>query len=182
MDQGAELYRRFLAGDEASLAALLAAYRGPLVLYLNGIVKNIFDAEDLAQEVFVLLFVKRPAYKSQAGFKTWLYTVGRNKAIDFLRKRQREAFFVSDEALAEEALVEDACLHADRRQVLMRLLRGLPDAYREALYLTYYEGLSNRQTAKVMKKSVHAVEMLNSRARASLRKRMEQEGYTDEDL
>ena len=45
MDTGAKLYRRFLSGDEAALAALLQLYRDPLVYFINGIVNNIFDAE-----------------------------------------------------------------------------------------------------------------------------------------
>ena len=182
MDTGALAYRSFLAGDEAALAELLRLYREPLVLFINGIVNNIFDAEDIAQDVFVMLYVKRPAYKAEAGFKTWLYAVARNKAIDFLRKKKRENAFTAEENLAEEALVEDACAAMDRRRELKRLMDGLTPACREVLYLTYFEGLSNKQTAKVMHKSVHAVETLNSRARAALRTRMEQEGYTDETL
>ena len=182
MDTGAILYRRFLSGDEAALAALLQLYREPLVYFINGIVNNIFDAEDLAQEVFVTLYVKRPAYKAEAGFKTWLYAVAKNKSIDFLRKKKRETAFTAEETLAEETLVEDAFLQSDRRRELMRLMGKLHPSYREVLFLTYFEGLSNKQTAKVLKKSVHAVETLNSRARAALRKLLEQEGYTDETL
>ena len=182
MDAGARLYAKFLNGEEAALAALLQIYREPLVLFVNGIVNNIFDAEDIAQEVFVTLFVKRPAYKAEAGFKTWLYAVAKNKAVDFLRKKKRETAYTAEETLAEEALVEDAFFQADRRRELMRFMADLNPAYREVLFLTYFEGLSNKQTARVMKKSVHAVETLNSRARAALRRRLEQEDYTDENL
>ena len=182
MDPGASAYGRFLSGDEAALAALLQLYREPLVLFVNGIVNNIFDAEDIAQDVFVMLYVKRPAYKAEASFKTWLYAVARNKAVDFLRKQKRETAFTANETLAETLLVEDAYAAVDRRRELIRLMEKLPPAYREALFLTYFEGLSNKQTAKVLHKSVHAVETLNSRARAALRTLMEQEGYTYENL
>ena len=182
MDNGAALYRRFLAGDEAALSQLLKTYREGLVLYVNGIVRNIYDAEDITQEVFILLFVKRPALKEGAAFKAWLYAVARNKAIDHLRKRKKETVCSAEESLRELSAVEDVYITSDRRQILLRQMEKLAPSYREVLFLTYFEGLSNKQTAKIMKKNVHAVEMLNSRARAALRKQLEKEGYTNEDL
>lgn len=182
MESGEALYRRFLAGDEQALAALLKTYREGLVLYVNGIVKNIFDAEDIAQEVFITLFVRRPAYKAAGSFKAWLYTVARHKAIDFLRRKNRRREVSLEETAAEAALVEDAYAAADRRRALLRLLEELSPAYKEILFLTYFEGLPNKMAAKVMGKSVHAIETLNSRARAALRERLRQEGLTDEDL
>ena len=54
--------------------------------------------------------------------------------------------------------------------------------YRQALWLYYFEQLSTRETAAAMGRTVHATEMLLSRARLSLRSILEQEGYTDENL
>ena len=65
---------------------------------------------------------------------------------------------------------------------MLRLLDSLKPEYKEVLFLTCFEGLSNKQAAKVMRKSVHAVETLNSRARAALRQRMEKEGLTYENV
>ena len=182
MDADATLYRRFLAGEEDALTALLKTYREGLVLYVNGIVKNIFDAEDIVQEVFITLFVRRPAYKAAGTFKAWLYTVARHKAIDFLRRKNRGREVSLEETSAEETLVEDAYAAADRTRALLRVLEDLRPEQKEILFLTYFEELPNKQAAKVMGKSVHAIETLNSRARAALRERLEQEGLTYEDL
>ena len=102
MDHGSGTYRRFLAGDETALTTLLQTYREGLVLYVNGIVHNVYDAEDVVQEVFVTLFVKRPLFHGDDGFKTWLYAVARNKAVDLLRKQKRGSAVPLDEAPAAE--------------------------------------------------------------------------------
>ena len=56
-----------------------------------------------------------------------------------------------------------------------------PD-YQQVLWLTYFEELSNKETADVMKKSVHGIETLVYRARNALKKQLEKEGFTYENI
>ncbi len=183
MDPGAESYRRFLAGDEKALTAILKLYREGLVLFLDGYVHNIADAEDLAQDVFVKLCVKKPLFKGESAFKTWLYAIGRRAALDHLRKNRHAADEPPDEALAAETQnVEEMYLRAERDETVWRVMQRLPEAYREILFLTYFEGLPNRAAAKVLHKSTHNAETLVSRARKALRSALEKEGFDNESL
>ena len=137
--------------------------------------------EDIAEETFARLCIKKPASKDTASFKTWLYTIARNLALDRARKRARVAF-ADDETLAAVPdaadTPEEAYIRRETQQTVRRALMKLRPEYAEVLTLTYIEGLSNRQTARVMRKSVHAVENLNSRARAALKKALQAEGVT----
>ena len=56
-------------------------------------------------------------------------------------------------------------------------MNNLKEEYREVLWLTYFEGMSNKETAEILKKKVHAVEATLSRARAALKKELEKEGF-----
>ena len=89
MDKGSIAYRRFLEGDESGLEQIIVSYKDGLILYLNTLVGNIALAEDLAEDTFVRLFTRRPRDKGTGSFKTWLYTIGRNVAIDYLRHQYR---------------------------------------------------------------------------------------------
>ncbi|MBR6701910.1 MAG: RNA polymerase subunit sigma-24, partial [Clostridia bacterium] len=89
MENGADAYRRFLEGDENGLEEIITEYKDGLILYLNGYVSNLDLAEELAEDTFVRLFTKKPKNKGGASFKTWLYTIGRNIALDALRKMKR---------------------------------------------------------------------------------------------
>ena len=59
-----------------------------LMLYINSQVKDMSLAEELTLDTFTKLTVKRPRFRGEGSFKTWLYTIGRNLAIDTLRKRK----------------------------------------------------------------------------------------------
>ena len=87
MDNGASSYRRFRDnGDDSGLDEIIMDYSDGLMLYLTSIVGNIWTAEELTEDTFVLLGTKKPKYKGNSSFKTWLYTIGRNLALKHLKK------------------------------------------------------------------------------------------------
>ena len=81
-------YQDFLAGNQEVLTDIIRDYRDGLLLYLNGIVQDITVAEELTEEVFVKLVMKRPRFSADSSFKTWLYVIGRNLAISYLRRQK----------------------------------------------------------------------------------------------
>ena len=186
MDRGSENYRRFREeGDESGLVALIRDYKDGLILYLFGVTGDARAAEELAEDCFVLLGTKKPKDHGGASFKTWLYAIGRHLAIDYLRKQKRKRTVPLEEAPDlpdEEDALERACLREERNITLHRAMRRLKPAYRQALWLLYFEDMSYKEIAAVMKKSVHAAEMLAYRARAALKTELGKEGIADEDL
>ena len=83
MDNGASSYRRFLAGDETGIVEIIRLYRDGLILYINSFTQNTAEAEDIAEDVFLKLIMKKPKYNGKASFKTWLYTIAGNLARDY---------------------------------------------------------------------------------------------------
>ena len=63
------------------------------MLYLNTFVGDLHVAEELCEETFVKIVIKKPHYNGKASFKTWLYTIGGNVARDYLRKLFMLFFF-----------------------------------------------------------------------------------------
>ena len=86
MDNGASSYRRFLEGDDNGIVEIIRDYKDGLILYLNKFVKNFSVAEDLAQDVFVKLAINKPKFREESSFKTWIYKIATNKALDFIKK------------------------------------------------------------------------------------------------
>jgi RNA polymerase sigma-70 factor (ECF subfamily) len=184
MDRGSEAYRRFREeGDEEGLAEIIRLYREGLIFYLAGILGDLSAAEETAEDVFVRLGTKKPRDRGKSSFKTWLYAIGRNGAIDRLRreKRLREEELDEADLLAAET-PESAYFAEERKRLVHRAMRGLKSNHRQILWLVYFEDLPVKEVARVMKKSVHAAEMLLSRARSSLKNELKKEGLTDEDL
>lgn len=185
MDRGRSSYRRFLDGDETGLIEIVRDYKDGLILYINSIVNDIHIAEELTEDTFVRLVVRRPADKESSSFKTWLYTMGRNRAIDYLRHSKRRSVVSLDvcaDDTATSSSVEDLYFREEKRRAVHLALGRLKPDYQQVLWLIYFEDFSCKQVAKVMKKKVHAVEMLASRARKALSEELRKEGYTSEIL
>lgn len=185
MDNGADSYRRFLKGDDSGIAEIVAEYKDGLILYLNGYVNNLFIAEELMEDTFFRLIIKKPRFINRYSFKTWLYTIGRNIAIDYLRKNKNQKTAPIEEyeklIVCEENL-EKNHFREERKILVHKTLAKLKPEYKEVLYLTYFEGLSNTQAGKVMKKNKSQIEMLIYRAKKSLKSELEKGGFIYEEL
>ena len=186
MDNGASSYRRFREdGDESGLVEIIRDYKDGLILYLNSFVGNIHTAEELTEDTFVLLGIKKPKDKGKGSFKTWLYTIGRNVAIDYLRRNSKHTNISIDdcpELVCEEQNLELAYIKEERKITLYRAIGKLKSEYRQVLWLIYFEDFSIKQAAAVMKKSVHSTETLVYRARKALKSQLELEGFVYEEL
>lgn len=186
MDNGASSYHRFLEdGDESGLEEIIIQYRDGLIFYLNSFVNNIQVAEELAEDTFVLLGTRKPKDKGLGSFKTWLYTIGRNIAINYLKRKTRHTeLSIEDcgELTNDEENLEMVLIKEERKRMLHNAIKKLKSEYHQVLWLTYFEGFSNKEVAVVMKKSVHNIETLVYRARRALKLQLEKEGFVYEEL
>ena len=146
--------------------------------------RNVTVAEELAEDTFVRLGIRKPRFSERSAFRTWLYTIGRNVAVDYLRKNAgRDTVSIEDCAVpADVETLENTYIREERKIRLHRAMNGLKSEYRQVLWLIYFEGFSCREAAKIMGKSTHNVETLAYRARRSLKSELIGEGFTDEDL
>ena len=185
MDCGAQQYQRYLTGEDEALVELIRDHKDGLILFLNRYVDNIFTAEELAEDTFFRLVTRRPGFTAKYSFKTWLYTIGRNLAMDHLKKvgRCRE---LSPEDLArmhsEADDLERAHFRQERKISLHRAMSALRKEYSGVLYLKFFEELTNEEIAKIMEKNKRQVENLLYQAKRALKSQLEQEGFDDEEL
>ena len=185
MDNGASSYRRFLDGDDSGFVELVRDYKDGLIFYLDSFTRNIHIAEELMQETFTKLAIKRPKYTDKASFKTWLYTIARNVALDELRKLKKVNTTALEEVenyLPDEADLEREYLQEQQRIAVHRMLRTLKPDYSQVLYLIYFEGQTNGEAAAIMGKSKRQIENLLYNAKRALKEAMGKEEIFDEAL
>ena len=185
MDNGASSYRRFLDGDDAALAEIVRDYRDGLILYLNGIVNNISVAEELMEETLFKLITKKPRFNAKYSFKTWLYTIGRNVAIDYLRHNKNisdSSFDDLENYIQDEHDLEKLYIIEEQKIVVHRALKNLNAEYRQVLWLIYFEELSNAEAAVIMKKTSRQMKNLVYRAKIALKLELEKEDFYYEEL
>jgi len=185
MDNGASSYHRFLKGDDNGLVEIIRDYKDGLIFYLNGYVKNIHIAEDLAEDTFFKLAVKRPAYVARFTFKTWLYTIGRNIALNYLKKAAKTAdgsILDYADLVSDEHSLEEEYIKSEDKIALHRAMRNLNKDYFSVLYMVYFEDMTNDEAARVMRKSKRQIENLLYRAKNTLKKELLKEGFDYEKL
>ena len=185
MDNGASSYRRFReTGDDSGLTQIIKDYRDGLVFYLDSIVGNIHIAEELAEDTFVLLGTKKPRDNGKGSFKTWLYTIGRNLALNHLKKKSKKREISIDDCacLIADDDIERLYIKEERKIILHHCMQKLKPEYRQILWLVYFENFSLKSAASLMRISTHNAETLVYRARKSLKTQLETEGFIYEEL
>ncbi len=184
MDNGAGYYRRFLAGDDDGLVKIVEEYKDGLILFINGFVKNVHIAEELTEDTFFRLMVKKPRFSGRSSFKSWLYAIGRHTAVDHIRRSAAHPVIPMEDTEAyakEETDLERSFLREERRLTVSRAMDRLPTDYRQILWLVFFEDLSGEEAGRVMRKNSRQIRNLLYRAKKALKAELEKEGFVYED-
>lgn len=197
-DPDVRLMLAFRAGDETALSDLYRRWAGPLLRFLERMVRERSIAEELMQETFLRVHGARDRYSPDARFSTWLFRIARNLALNELgRSRNRlphlRAEGVGDgggdrsrsdddgragsahRGLTLVAPGPGAERLVDARREHARLeveLAALPERQRSALWLAAVEGHSYDEIAVILETTAQSVKALVHRARARLADRM----------
>lgn len=158
-----ELMRRLQSGDASAFEVLVGRWQAPLCRVLRRLVHDWngsapTDADDLAQDVFVRVYVARERYRPEAEFSTWLYRIAVNVCRDAARRQRRRPSMslsgvepVGRESNTSTATqVELAAQQAERCALVAEALTALDDKFREPLVLRHFGDLSFPQIADVL--------------------------------
>ena len=173
------LYSRFLEErNEDDLCVLLERHKESLILFLNGYVHNIENAEELMLDAYARAAAGRKIFSGKSSFKTWLFAIGKKLALAHLRKQRRQPsaselrFFVDETVMPEFNILRE-----ERRDQLYLALEKLNDDYRQVLILLYFEDMSREELSAVLGKSRKQIYNLAERGKKALREELERMGF-----
>lgn len=160
-----EAIARAKEGDPEGLHYLYLRYADDVLRFINGLVRDHHEAEDITQNVFAKLMTAIVKYEERAvPFDAWILRVARNAALDHLRAKRAipsEEVRLTDTGAAQTAV--------DRGRALRQALEDLPEDQREVLVLRHIVGLSPIEIADTLDKSESSVHGLHHRGRRTLR-------------
>jgi RNA polymerase sigma-70 factor, ECF subfamily len=147
-----------LLGDLEAFDALVRRFRGAVIIVAEERSGCREQAEDVAQEVFLLAFKALPQLQDPERFSSWLYAIARHRArrvsIQSSRQRPVEASVLDRLILANCAELtvhpEEECIRRAERAYLPEVLEQLPPDFRIPLRLRYYEEWSVQQISEFM--------------------------------
>ena len=172
MDNGASSYRRFLDGDESAFDDIVNELFRNLVFFVDGYVHDVQTAEDIAIDVFSELIAKPRRYNFKVTLKTYLFMLGRSRALDYIKHRKVIDFVEISQAEnlpGDSKSLEEIVLANERKRIVSSAVERLSSDMREVVHLFYFEDMTYEQIAKVTGKSRKQVDNLLYRAKKELR-------------
>lgn len=178
-----ELITRFQEGDRSGFEELINRYSAKVYSLSLRLTKDAEDAEEVLQDVFVTVYRKIAGFEGKSSFSSWLYRVTVNASLMKLRKRRQDQTVHMEDVLQQvnDCLAikpgdlsdsEQATLRLQLIEVLDQAVRKLPDDYRAVFVLRDVDGLSSRETGKILNLTIPAVKSRLHRSRLLLRKKL----------
>jgi RNA polymerase sigma-70 factor (ECF subfamily) len=185
MDSDAALMLRVKDGNLQAFEQLVQKYQHPVVNLAYRMLRDLDEAEDLAQNVFLRVFQSASRYQASAKFSTWIFTIARRLCLNEIRRRARhpaQSLDSSQHGDPDQAPRQypdnksfsppQAFLHRELEQKIQQALAALPDKQRLAIALCREEDLSYEDIASVLGCSLPAAKSLIHRGRETLREKL----------
>ena len=158
-DNDFELVKNFLNGDEAAFNSIVRKYQKKIYWHARQMVGNHLDADEVTQEVLIVIFKKLRTFNFNSSLYTWIYKIVSTRSLNQLRKRQVKKFFFIDDEESEVELrdkkdiIEDIA-NREKLEKVNRVLQKLPPKQRQIFILRNFEQLSYDEIAKITGRSV----------------------------
>lgn len=167
-------------GDQKAFTVLMNTYREPLYMMLLKMTNSPVDADDLTVETFGKAFNQLDMYSPTNAFSTWLFSIGANNCIDFIRKKRvstisiNDLSRISDDEVYEFPLPsntpnpEEEYISAQRKEILRKVVGKLKPHYRDLIQYRYYDELSYEEIAQKTALPMGTVKIRLMRAKQQL--------------
>jgi len=180
-----DLMARVAEDDDRAFTELVGRFQGRVTNLISRVLNDRGASDDLAQEVFVRVFVHRRNYRRGSKFSTWVFTIAANLAKNEIRRRVRRRNWFSLDALtemlndsipelADPAESRESGLEREQLQgEVGRAIATVPEKYRLALVLRDIEGLAYEEIAEVLGVPGGTVRSRINRARSMLKRKLQ---------
>ena len=170
------LIAKAIEGDQSACTAIVAVYRGALLVHISSYISQTEDVEDICQEAFQKCFKNLVNYDPKYAFSTWLYTIAENCAFDFYRKKRLP--IVSTDTINPEGATygiitdspgpEENMINTQEIENLIRSIQQLDIKYRKIAELRFIHEYAIEEIAKELSLPINTVKTRISRARKNL--------------
>lgn len=178
-----QLISDYLEGDEKALSVLVDRYLADAYNFAFQLTHDSQASEDVVQESFIKAWKNIRGWKRGSSFKTWLFTITKNTAIDWLRRKKELPFSSFENNQGQNLLTENLAdagplpdeliARAEDVNFVQKLLNEINPLYRDVLTLKYGDDLTFEEIGKILKRPLHTVKSQHRRAIIAIRRSIE---------
>lgn len=178
-----ELVKKIQNRNQTAFRELVEKYQYMVINTCHNFLHDRDDAEDLAQEVFIEVYLSIQKFRGDSKLSTWLYRITVNKSLNFIRENKKKQFLknIGEAMSGERNLIsqnqdesqtqsEEKIELEKKYEILHKAINSLNKNQRIAFTLHKYDNLSYKQISEVMGRSLSAVEALIHRAKRNVQK------------
>lgn len=157
-DEDYELVEKFLAGDESAFNQLVRKYQKRIYWHARQMLGNHLDADEVTQEVLIVLYNKLKTFGFKSSLFTWIYRIVNTRSINQLRKNKLKKIFSLEDYPGNDLRSDrDLSEDIDNREKLQKLdavVESLPIKQKEVFILRNFDELSYEEISKITGRSV----------------------------
>ena len=162
-----QLIESYLNGEKEALEFLIKRYLKPIFGFAFSYTKNSEDAEEITQDAFFKAWKNLKRFDKEKSFKTWLFSIAKNTALDFLKKKKPLLFSAIEEDGKENSIIgeipepsplpDEILNRADLAEELNLAMDKLSPKYREAIFLYYKEQFNFREISELLNEPLDTI-------------------------
>lgn len=158
VDRDTELVHKFLAGDESAFNKIAGHYHQKIYWHARRMLGNHIDADEVTQEVLIVIYKKLKDFKFNSSLFTWIYRITTTRSLNYIKKRQTKKFlFFLDEEQKDIETDDDIIKNIEDKEKMKKLqsiLDKIPPKQREVFILRHFDELSYEEISDITGKSV----------------------------
>lgn len=152
------LIQRIKAGEFDLFEEIVKRYQNGLYNFILNIVKNKDDAMDLCQDTFFKAYKSISSYKAKSSFSTWLYRIGFNNSINYLKKNKRMSIVEIEKlSLKCQNNEHERVEKKEIKKLIDKIVEDLDTKYKAPIFLFFIENKSYKEIAEIMKIPINSV-------------------------
>lgn len=157
IDNDFELTKSFINGDESAFNRLAVKYQEKIYWHARRMAGNHLDADEIVQEVLIVLYNKLKTFEFKSSLYTWIYTITNTRTINYLKKKSLRIFFSLDDITNKKLEQKDIIDDLESKQKVEKIenaLQRLPVKQREVFIMRNFDELNYEEISTITGKSV----------------------------
>lgn len=158
-DYDFELINRFLAGEEVAFNLIVKRYQKKIYWHARQMLGNHIDADEVTQEVLIVIYKKLKSFNFQSSLYTWIYKIVSTRSLNQIRKKKIKRFFSLDDPenvidVEDRQDIVNDLVNKEKLDHVEKILKKIPPKQREIFIMRNYEQLSYVEISKITGKSI----------------------------